>query len=158
MSTGPAPSYRHDLFFLAGERTIDIVASPTIIQKETPPELMGTGDIMTVNFGPNHPSTHGVLRLELVLDGEMVVLDDGVKMVNKVEKRKVLTPEVAGTVSSILQTVAHLERLRTLYEHLGLGGAGGGDPGSGPVRRSDPAPPRRRPPPPPARPTPPTRT
>src|SRR5215475_4613324 len=28
---------------------------------------------MTISFGPQHPSTHGVLRLELVLDGEMVV-------------------------------------------------------------------------------------
>lgn len=27
---------------------------------------------MTINMGPQHPSTHGVLRLELVLDGEMV--------------------------------------------------------------------------------------
>ena len=28
---------------------------------------------MTVNFGPNHPSTHGVLRLVVSLDGETVV-------------------------------------------------------------------------------------
>lgn len=28
---------------------------------------------MTVSMGPQHPSTHGVLRLELVLDGETVV-------------------------------------------------------------------------------------
>src|SRR3981081_1583517 len=28
---------------------------------------------LTMNRGPQHPSTHGVLRLELVLDGEMVV-------------------------------------------------------------------------------------
>ncbi len=27
---------------------------------------------MVINMGPQHPSTHGVLRLELVLDGEMV--------------------------------------------------------------------------------------
>ncbi|GAC1327244.1 MAG: NADH dehydrogenase (quinone) subunit D [Chloroflexota bacterium] len=30
-------------------------------------------ELLTVNMGPQHPSTHGVLRLELVLDGEMVV-------------------------------------------------------------------------------------
>ncbi len=30
------------------------------------------GDEMVVNMGPQHPSTHGVLRLELVLDGELV--------------------------------------------------------------------------------------
>ena len=28
---------------------------------------------MTISMGPQHPSTHGVLRLELVLDGESVV-------------------------------------------------------------------------------------
>lgn len=28
---------------------------------------------MTISMGPQHPSTHGVLRLELVMDGEMVV-------------------------------------------------------------------------------------
>jgi NADH-quinone oxidoreductase subunit D len=28
---------------------------------------------MTISMGPQHPSTHGVLRLELTLDGEMVV-------------------------------------------------------------------------------------
>src|SRR4026209_711614 len=28
---------------------------------------------MTISMGPQHPSRHGVLRLELVLDGEMVV-------------------------------------------------------------------------------------
>jgi NADH-quinone oxidoreductase subunit D len=30
-------------------------------------------ELLTVNMGPQHPSTHGVLRLELVLDGEIVV-------------------------------------------------------------------------------------
>jgi len=30
-------------------------------------------EIMTINMGPHHPSTHGVLRLILELDGEVVV-------------------------------------------------------------------------------------
>jgi len=30
------------------------------------------GDLMTVNFGPQHPSTHGVLRLVVDLDGETI--------------------------------------------------------------------------------------
>ena len=34
---------------------------PTVLQ--TSPEMQATGDILTINFGPNHPSTHGVLRL-----------------------------------------------------------------------------------------------
>jgi len=31
-----------------------------------------SGEILTVNFGPQHPSTHGVLRLRVDLDGEVV--------------------------------------------------------------------------------------
>jgi NADH-quinone oxidoreductase subunit D len=31
-----------------------------------------SGDVMTLNMGPQHPSTHGVLRLELKTDGEVV--------------------------------------------------------------------------------------
>src|SRR2546426_12375673 len=30
------------------------------------------GERMVVNMGPSHPSTHGVLRLGLTLDGEVV--------------------------------------------------------------------------------------
>ncbi|GAB3951306.1 hypothetical protein GCM10027614_53090 [Micromonospora vulcania] len=40
--------------------------------------VAGTGDQqlgtdMVLNIGPQHPSTHGVLRLKLVLDGERVI-------------------------------------------------------------------------------------
>ena len=35
--------------------------TPTILQ--VPEELRSSDDILQVNFGPNHPSTHGVLRL-----------------------------------------------------------------------------------------------
>src|SRR5438132_6545006 len=38
-----------------------------------PAELRQSDDILEVNFGPNHPSTHGVLRLVVELDGETVV-------------------------------------------------------------------------------------
>src|SRR5438876_7201457 len=36
-------------------------------------ELRRSDDILEVNFGPNHPSTHGVLRLVIELNGETVV-------------------------------------------------------------------------------------
>ena len=36
-------------------------------------ELRGSEDLLQVNFGPNHPSTHGVLRLVVDLHGESVV-------------------------------------------------------------------------------------
>jgi NADH-quinone oxidoreductase subunit D len=43
---------------------------PTIL--EIDPEKHSLEDILTVNFGPNHPSTHGVLRLIVDLDGERI--------------------------------------------------------------------------------------
>jgi NADH-quinone oxidoreductase subunit D len=36
------------------------------------------GDTMTLNIGPSHPTTHGVLRLRLELDGETIVKCDPV--------------------------------------------------------------------------------
>jgi NADH-quinone oxidoreductase subunit D len=44
---------------------------PTILTVD--PSLYEEGDILEVNFGPNHPSTHGVLRLVVELNGERVV-------------------------------------------------------------------------------------
>jgi NADH-quinone oxidoreductase subunit D len=44
---------------------------PTILQ--VAPEFRDSQDILEVNFGPNHPSTHGVLRLVIELHGERVV-------------------------------------------------------------------------------------
>src|ERR1700733_5920138 len=35
-------------------------------------------DVMELNLGPQHPSTHGVLRLKLKLDGEIVLSADPV--------------------------------------------------------------------------------
>ncbi len=32
----------------------------------------GSGQVLTINFGPHHPSTHGVLRLIVDLDGEVI--------------------------------------------------------------------------------------
>jgi NADH-quinone oxidoreductase subunit D len=43
---------------------------PTILDVD--PEKHDLNDILTINFGPNHPSTHGVLRLIVDLDGETV--------------------------------------------------------------------------------------
>jgi NADH-quinone oxidoreductase subunit D len=44
---------------------------PTVLL--VPDEIRATGDVLEVNFGPNHPSTHGVLRLVVELAGERVV-------------------------------------------------------------------------------------
>jgi NADH-quinone oxidoreductase subunit D len=37
------------------------------------PDAHSDSDLMTINMGPQHPSTHGVLRVILTLDGETVV-------------------------------------------------------------------------------------
>ena len=44
---------------------------PSVLQVSD--ELRASDDVLTVNFGPNHPSTHGVLRLVVDLHGEEVV-------------------------------------------------------------------------------------
>jgi NADH-quinone oxidoreductase subunit D len=44
---------------------------PTVL--EVPDDVREQGDVLQVNFGPNHPSTHGVLRLIVDLNGEEVV-------------------------------------------------------------------------------------
>jgi len=44
---------------------------PTVLR--IPHELQDSEDVLTINFGPNHPSTHGVLRLVVDLLGEDVV-------------------------------------------------------------------------------------
>jgi len=49
------------------------VPSPIPSVLQVPEELRASDDVLTVNFGPNHPSTHGVLRLVVDLHGEEVV-------------------------------------------------------------------------------------
>jgi NADH-quinone oxidoreductase subunit D len=50
------------------------VAYPVPAPREiTAPALAGKDDTMVLNMGPHHPSTHGVLRLVVELDGETVV-------------------------------------------------------------------------------------
>jgi NADH-quinone oxidoreductase subunit D len=44
---------------------------PSVLQVRE--DLRRSEDLLTVNFGPNHPSTHGVLRLVVDLYGEEVV-------------------------------------------------------------------------------------
>jgi NADH-quinone oxidoreductase subunit D len=51
------------------------VPSHRVLEPNAPiPETVDAeGHLMTVNMGPQHPSTHGVLRLVVTLDGEIVV-------------------------------------------------------------------------------------
>jgi NADH-quinone oxidoreductase subunit D len=49
------------------------IPSPIPSVLEVREELRTSEDVLTINFGPNHPSTHGVLRLVVDLHGEEVV-------------------------------------------------------------------------------------
>ena len=49
------------------------IPTPVPTELRVDPSLYEEGDILEINFGPNHPSTHGVLRLVLELNGERVV-------------------------------------------------------------------------------------
>jgi len=49
------------------------IPSPVPTLLRVPEDIRATGDVMNINFGPNHPSTHGVLRLVVDLYGEDVV-------------------------------------------------------------------------------------
>ncbi len=52
-----------------GEQVLDAPSPPS----DVPPWFSGRGDTMVLNMGPQHPATHGVLRVVVELDGERVV-------------------------------------------------------------------------------------
>jgi NADH-quinone oxidoreductase subunit D len=56
----------------AGSAIYDGTRIPSPVPTMLKPDP-GLEDVLTVNFGPNHPSTHGVLRLIVDLQGEDVV-------------------------------------------------------------------------------------
>ena len=54
------------------ERVVGVGAGADVVESATRGDHLATQD-MVLNIGPQHPSTHGVLRLRLVLDGERIV-------------------------------------------------------------------------------------
>ena len=52
-----------------GQQTMD---APTG-ESDVPPWFSGREDTMIINMGPQHPATHGVLRVVVELDGERIV-------------------------------------------------------------------------------------
>ena len=52
-----------------GQQTMD---APTG-ESDVPPWFSGRDDTMILNMGPQHPATHGVLRVVVELDGERIV-------------------------------------------------------------------------------------
>src|SRR6187455_1472191 len=56
--------------------TLTTVTPPThyeILPKTAPDGTALEGELLEVAMGPHHPSTHGVFRMDVVLDGEVVV-------------------------------------------------------------------------------------
>ncbi|MGD0167581.1 MAG: NADH-quinone oxidoreductase subunit D [Gaiellaceae bacterium] len=49
------------------------IPTPVPSWVQVDPARREEGNVLEVNFGPNHPSTHGVLRLVVDLDGEEIV-------------------------------------------------------------------------------------
>ena len=60
-----------------GVKFMAATETPSAPQYEIRPKLTGdgeiAGDLLEVAMGPHHPSTHGVFRMDVVLDGETVV-------------------------------------------------------------------------------------
>ncbi|MGA0110988.1 MAG: NADH-quinone oxidoreductase subunit D, partial [Chthoniobacterales bacterium] len=56
--------------------TPDAATRARAVEAET--RAMGEllGETLTINMGPSHPSTHGVLRIVLELDGEIITKAD----------------------------------------------------------------------------------
>ena len=52
----------------------DVLGEGVTITKEGQSDAFG-GEILTINVGPHHPSTHGVLRLIVDLDGEQLAAE-----------------------------------------------------------------------------------
>jgi len=88
-------------------------------------------ETMTVNMGPQHPSTHGVLRLVLELDGENIVSADptigflhtGIEKTAEQKKWQQIVPLVErmdylGPQSNSLSFCLSVERLLGLEEQI----------------------------------------
>jgi NADH-quinone oxidoreductase subunit D len=50
-----------------------MTASANYTLKPAEPDTSREGDLLEVSMGPHHPSTHGVFRMDVLLDGEEVV-------------------------------------------------------------------------------------
>jgi NADH-quinone oxidoreductase subunit D len=73
-------------------------------------------DLMVINMGPQHPSTHGVLRMVLSLDGETVVDNEPVigYLHTGIEKNLEYRPWVQGVTF-----VTRMDYLSPLFNELG---------------------------------------
>src|SRR5256712_3039613 len=79
-SAARLPGWRRGRGVLGGARDLADRAGGSVIKSPSPGVTVTRtgeqgafgGELLTVNFGPHHPSTHGVLRLIVDLDGEQI--------------------------------------------------------------------------------------
>lgn len=73
-------------------------------------------DLMVVNMGPQHPSTHGVLRMKLTLDGERVLHNEPIigYLHTGIEKNLEYRPWVQGVTF-----VTRMDYLSPMFNELG---------------------------------------
>ncbi|HNV02713.1 MAG TPA: NADH-quinone oxidoreductase subunit D [Vicinamibacterales bacterium] len=98
--------------------------SQVTMETETPRPMFDT-DEMVLNMGPQHPSTHGVLRLVLKLDGERVVGCDPVigylhRGIEKLSEHRDYTQVVLLTdrmdyVAAATNNLGYVETIEKLY-------------------------------------------
>ncbi len=60
----------HDIEFKDPQARIAAAAGAPNLAAEELPDIQG--EKMVLNMGPSHPATHGVLRIVLELDGEII--------------------------------------------------------------------------------------
>jgi NADH-quinone oxidoreductase subunit D len=67
---GSAPAHGRDV---VARSSAEVVGTSLIERSEAGEQLEPEHELMTINLGPHHPATHGVLRLLVSLQGETVV-------------------------------------------------------------------------------------
>ncbi|MBY0404118.1 MAG: NADH-quinone oxidoreductase subunit D, partial [Cyanobacteria bacterium] len=80
----------------------------------TPEQDLRTED-MVVNIGPQHPSTHGVLRLVSTLDGEVV--KDMIPVIGYLHRSKEKMAE-SRSYFQYQPTIDRVEYLSSFYDHF----------------------------------------
>ena len=94
-----------------------IIESPDSVAKAAQQldEIQGEGahlgGTLTLNMGPSHPSTHGVLRILLELDGEIVTKADPDIGYLVLDTDKALSQEVKNAIESLKTSI----KTRILY-------------------------------------------
>ena len=63
------PSHGGDILGETGE---EVIGTSAVERTAAGDVLEPEEELLTINFGPHHPATHGVLRLLVSLEGEVV--------------------------------------------------------------------------------------